>query len=129
MALFTLLNAPRDLEYVYACDLKVISMATGFSSHSSTHPYPYCTSRAIQWDPDAPLQTNMYYFNCLNPPLLNSNLPILLLCPPHPLHLKLGTVNPLMRHLFSLHPHLEKENFRNSQEGPSWKVFRRATMF
>ncbi len=41
--------------------------------------------------------------------MLNSNLPILLLCPPPPLHLKLGIVNPLMHHLFSLHPHLEKE--------------------
>ncbi len=30
-ALFTLLNAPGDLEYVYACDVKVTNMATGLS--------------------------------------------------------------------------------------------------
>ncbi len=37
-ALFTLLNAPGDLEYVYACGLKVVNMAAGPSSHSSRHP-------------------------------------------------------------------------------------------
>ncbi len=55
--LFTLLNAPGDLNYVYACDLTVINMATGLSSHSSRQPCPYCTSRSTQWDPDAPLRT------------------------------------------------------------------------
>ncbi len=128
-ALFTLLNVPGDLECVYACDLKVINMDTGLTSHSSRHPCPYCTSRATQWDPGASLWTipmnaeqqhlwritsgkkieNKYFFNCLNPPLLNSNLPILLLCRPPPLHLKLGIVNLLMHYLFSLHPYLEKE--------------------
>ncbi len=127
-ALFTLLNSPGDLDYVYACDLTVINISTGLSSHSSRHPCPYCTSRATQWDPDAPLRTipmnaehqnlwraasrrkieNKYFFN-LNNPLLNFNLPILLLCPPPPLHLKYGIVNLLMHHLFSLHPHLEKQ--------------------
>ncbi len=52
---------------------------------------------------------NKYFFNCLNPPLLNSNLAILFLCPPPPPHLKLGIVNLRMHHLFSLHPHFEKE--------------------
>ncbi len=52
---------------------------------------------------------NKYFFNCLNPPLLYSNLAIPLLCPPPPAHLKLGIVNLSMRHLFSPHPHFEKE--------------------
>ncbi len=42
-------------------------------------------------------------------PLLNSNLAILLLCPPPPPHLKLGIANLRMHHLFSLHPDFEKE--------------------
>ncbi len=107
-ALFTLLNAPGDLEYVYACALIIINQASGLSSHSSRHPCPYCTSRATQWDPGAPLRTIPvnaelllatsgkkieYFFNCLNPPLLNPNLPIFLLCPPPPLRLKLDIVN------------------------------------
>ncbi len=47
---FTLLNAPPDLECVYACDLKVSNIATGLSSHSSRHPCPYCTSKPAHWD-------------------------------------------------------------------------------
>ncbi len=56
-ALFTLLNAPGDLEYVCACDLKATNMATRLSSHSSRHRCPYCTARATQWDPYAQLRT------------------------------------------------------------------------
>ncbi len=48
-------------------------------------------------------------FKCLNPTFLNSNLPILLLCPPPLLYLKLGIVKLRMQQLFSLHPHFEKE--------------------
>ncbi len=31
---------------------------------------------------------NLYHFNCLNPPLLQSSQPILLICPPPPPHIK-----------------------------------------
>ncbi len=106
-SLFTLLKAPPDLECVYACDLKVINIATGLSSHSSRHPSPYCTSRSAHWDEPATLWTiklnsdhyhlwkrtsgkkieNKLLFNCLNPPLLYSNQPILLFCPPPTLHI------------------------------------------
>ncbi len=50
---------------------------------------------------------NKLFFNCLNPPLLYSNQPILLFCPPPTLHINLGIVNLLVQHFFSLHPHLE----------------------
>ncbi len=49
-SLFTLLKASHDLECVYACDLKVINIATGLSSHSSRQPCPYCTSKSANWD-------------------------------------------------------------------------------
>ncbi len=109
-ALFTPLNVPGDLEYAYACDLKVNNMASGLTSHSSRHPCPYCTLGATQWDPDASygqfrwiqstricggllperrLRTNIF-FNSLNPPLLNSKLAILLLCPPSPSSYQIG---------------------------------------
>ncbi len=52
---------------------------------------------------------NKYFFNCLNPPLLNSNPEIRLLCPPSPPHLKLGIVKLRMHHRFSQNPHFEKE--------------------
>ncbi len=112
---------------VYGCDLKFNSIATGLSSHPSRHPCPYCTSKSAHWDEQATLQTSklkfgslpsveenfrnenreQIVFHCLNPPLLYSNQPILLFCPPPTLHIKLGIVNLLVQHLFSLHPHLE----------------------
>ncbi len=94
MFLFTLLKASRDFECVYAADLKVVKIVTGLSSHSSRHP---CTSKSGLWDTKAPLRTiqmnsdnyelwestlgnklfNNFFFNCLNPPLLQSSQPIL----------------------------------------------------
>ncbi len=128
-SLFTLLKASRDFECVYAADLKVVNIVTGLSSHSSRHPCPYCTSKSGLWDTKAPLRTiqmnsdnyelwestsgnklfNKIFFNCLNPPLLQSSQPILLICPPPPLHIKLDVVNLLIQRLFALHPNLEKD--------------------
>ncbi len=53
-SLLTLLKAPHYLECVYACDLKVINVATGLSSHSSRHSCPYCTSKSAHRDEQRP---------------------------------------------------------------------------
>ncbi len=95
--------------------MKVINIAAELSSHSSRHPRPYCTPKQAHWDHRIefgsipPVEENLFNFfcNCLNTPLLHPNQSILLFCPPPALHIKLGIVNLLVQHLFSLHPHLE----------------------
>ncbi len=125
-ALFTLLKAPHDLECSNASDLEVISITSGLNSRPGEHLCPYCTSKSTQWDAKAPLRmvqldsehyrlwkTNprnrQYYNDSLSPPSVNSTQPILVVCPPHALHIQLRIVNLLIHHLFSLHPHLENE--------------------
>ncbi len=48
------------------------------------------------------------YLSCSVLPILRAEGPILFICPPPPLHLKLGIVNQLMNVLFSHCPDVEE---------------------
>ncbi len=47
------------------------------------------------------------FFSCSNSPILASNRTVLLLCPPPPVHPKLGLTNLIVHSLFSRNPNLE----------------------
>ncbi len=48
-------------------------------------------------------------FSCSNSPILDSNRTVLLLCPPPPLHPKLGLTNLIVNGLFTWNPNLEEQ--------------------
>ncbi len=49
------------------------------------------------------------FFSCSNSPILASNRTVLLLCPPPPLHPKLGLTNLIVNSLFTRNPKLEEQ--------------------
>ncbi len=116
-SIIQLLKIPSELDITYIGDLKLLNIVTGVGSHSSAHPCTYCISPASNWDEAAQLRTlqmnseqfelwrltsgqksqRRNFFSCSNSPTLDSNRTVLLLCPPPPLHLKLGLTNLLVR--------------------------------
>ncbi len=105
----------------------MLNIMTGVGSHAGTHPCAYCISASKPWDSDAPRRTlNLSarqlgiwqktsgkkttwrnVFSCSKQPIFDSTKPILILCSPSPLHLKLGLVNLLMDLLSDCFPVVE----------------------
>ncbi len=67
------------------------------------------------------------FFSCSNSPILDSYRTVPLLCPPPPLHPKLGLTNLIVNSLFTRHPNLEEQfadrlgNARKKYHGKSFE--------
>ncbi len=68
-----------------------------------------------------------HFFSCSNSPILAFNRTVSLLCPPPPLHPKLGLTNLLINNLFTWNPNLEEQfidqlgNARKEYNGKSFE--------
>ncbi len=126
--LFTLLRLDTIEDFFIAGDLKVINLLSGIGTQSSSFPCAYCKAKSSHWSIHAPLRTiegneqdfrawegsggracdRKEFFSCSALPILRAEGPVLFICPPPPLHLKLGIVNQLMNLIFSHCPEVEE---------------------
>lgn len=97
----------QELDAVIAGDLKIVNVIVGIMAHSSSYPCPYCNvHKKMLSSNEGLLRTksiirgNMNKSDCcVHEPLVpgGADFPILLICPPPPLHLMLGIVNAIFR--------------------------------
>lgn len=104
------------LEYTVAGDLKIINVIVGIMAHSSSYPCPYCEiakkDLAVQAgiprtigrikehsDKRAESIKRSDHASCIHAPLVSGDDAdmILEICPPPPLHIKLGIVNAVFK--------------------------------
>ena len=111
-----------DIKSIVAGDLKIINIIVGIMAHSSTNPCPYCEAMKSDLGKISGLPRSKgsiknnstlkkkakgkNFASCVNAPLIygEDEDEILYLCPPPPLHIKLGIVNTIFKDLEKKYP-------------------------